>query len=98
MAIHGEAKKPDGGPAFPGRQDTGKLGEFRSSSGGPGVSFPITEDMPGMTLRDYFAGQALGIMNTALDQGYWSPGENPNAEIAAAAYQIADAMLAERER
>ena len=51
-----------------------------------------------MTLRDYFAGQALGIMNTALDQGYWSPRENPNAEIAVASYQIADAMLAEREK
>lgn len=53
---------------------------------------------PQMTLRDYFAGQALGIMNTAMDQGYWSPGENPNAEIAEAAYQVADAMLAAREK
>lgn len=55
-------------------------------------------DPTGMTLRDWFAGQALGIMNTALDQGYWSPGENPNKEIAEAAYQIADAMIAEREK
>lgn len=76
------SEKKNGGPAFPGEMDS----QF-------GIQY-----WNGMTLRDYFAGQALGIMNTALDQGYWSPGENPNAEIAAAAYQIADSMLAEREK
>ena len=78
--------KKDGGPAFPTEQGYDYKGER------------VVSVSPGMTLRDYFAGQALGIMNTALDQGYWSPRENPNAEIAAASYQIADAMLSERDK
>ena len=47
----------------------------------------------GMSLRDYFAGQALmGMM--ASDAG-WA---TPQAEVARGAYKLADAMLAERER
>lgn len=52
--------------------------------GGP--AFPSTDDK-GMSLRDYFAGQALamgGIYNTTPE------------EKAAAAYAIADALLAQR--
>ena len=63
-------------------------------------AFPViapSGESYGMTLRDYFAGQALGIMNTALQQGYWSPGDDPDREIAEASYQIADAMLKARE-
>lgn len=50
-----------------------------------------TTDRTGMTLRDWFAGQALA----------WLPhvGCGPdldNRETAEAAYQLADAMLAER--
>lgn len=48
-------------------------------------------DYPGMTLRDYFAGQALvGLM---ADPNNTSSNKK-NAEIA---YEIAVAMLAERE-
>jgi hypothetical protein len=44
---------------------------------------------PGMTLRDYFAGQCILA----------SPGDDYSpAEFARAAYALADAMLAERER
>lgn len=47
---------------------------------------------PGMTLRDYFAGQAIsGLVNEANDM------TGPR-EIALAAYAIADAMLAERNK
>ena len=53
----------------------------------------------GMTLRDYFAGQALaglcanhGFINSAS----WDAA--PNAVIASRAYSLADAMLAEREK
>ena len=48
----------------------------------------------GMTLRDWFAGQALSAAWDACDKGYFEGG---NAEIARCAYQLADAMLAARE-
>jgi hypothetical protein len=64
--------------------------------GGP--AFPVGEEalirnLQGMTLRDYFAAKAAqGILA--------SPTTNPTAEclaIAAAAYEMADAMLKARE-
>ena len=43
----------------------------------------------GMTLRDWFAGKAMqGLMDAAM----------PMPEIAQAAYQMADAMLKERDK
>ncbi len=45
----------------------------------------------GLTLRDYFAGQALAGMMTPAP-------EFPASEIATDAYAFADAMLAEREK
>jgi hypothetical protein len=48
----------------------------------------------GMTLRDYFAGQALPLVKV---EGPASPDQNLKA-IANAAYKIADAMLAERTK
>lgn len=46
---------------------------------------------PGMTLRDYFAAKAM--------QGWMVETEHPHAEnIAKTAYQVADAMLAERAK
>lgn len=49
---------------------------------------------PGMTLRDWFAGQAIvGLVER------WSPsGISASDEIAQFAYLLADAMLKERER
>ena len=45
-----------------------------------------------ITLRDYFAGQALGALITKHRADvHWS-------EMAPRAYQIADAMLAERKK
>ena len=57
--------------------------------GGP--AFPQDEfgGVKGMSLRDYFAGQAL----TRATSNGW-----PAKEIASWAYEIADAMLAEREK
>lgn len=51
----------------------------------------------GMTLRDYFAAQALN----GIFIGYWSDPEMTHfkaSEIAEEAYVYADAMLAEREK
>lgn len=65
------------------------------NTGGP--AFPVDyDDSTGMTLRDYFAAKALAGMissapivdRTKVDKRAW----------AAAAYEFARAMLAERER
>jgi hypothetical protein len=52
----------------------------------------------GMTLRDYFAGQALYAAWNGYADGYFGDCEDPNADMAAAAYQLADAMLKERSK
>jgi len=58
------------------------------------TAFPFGDKWPGMTLRDWFAGQCLpGIVGNHV--GY-SHGQE--AEIAATAYRVADAMLAERDK
>jgi hypothetical protein len=49
----------------------------------------------GMTLRDYFAGQALKGMN---QYDYQECGDDWAGYVAHDAYEIADAMLLERER
>ena len=71
--------KNTGGPAFPT--------ENEHQSG------PSTMHYEGMTLRDWFAGQALaGILtDTSYDHG------KPEI-IAKRSYQMADAMLAERSK
>jgi hypothetical protein len=78
----------DGGPAFP----SGESYDTRDLMGG------VSEHRKGpfyagMTLRDYFAGQALaGITGAGVDaEGSWHP-----ATAATLAYEIADAMLAAR--
>ena len=80
--------KNDGGPAFPNRADNS-------------IAYPYYD---GMTLRDYFAGQALGEIAREVEA--WSmhqPQEHQltgrdTAKVAAGrAYMYADAMLAARE-
>lgn len=54
----------------------------------------------GMTLRDYFAGQAL-ITLSGISEAAWKAkgdGHDLGEVIAGSAYGIADAMLAKRER
>lgn len=64
-----------------------------------GLAFPSNppgyEPAPGMTLRDWFAGQALPGMISAAMQS--SARETPWTMVAAVSYAIADAMLAARE-
>jgi len=62
---------------------------------------PLNSDYPGMSLRDYFAAAALqGWLGS---YGPESPhpavdGERQLRKVAAQAYEMADAMLAEREK
>ena len=76
----------DGGPAFP------RTGE--------GFGNPLY-DAPGMTLRDYFAAQALSMLNyhnilaaaVTAQETEWAI---QNAAVLS--YRLADAMLAERAK
>lgn len=59
-----------------------------------GWVFPIQDmarpNAPGMTLRDWFAGQALRL--------FWSSGRSMAADdVASVAYEVADAMIAARD-
>jgi len=72
--------KDTGGPAWPTHFNYAKHG-----AGG------IISATNGMTLRDWFAGQALHVL--------LSEGTKPAGKIAAAyAYEYADAMIAERSK
>ena len=57
-----------------------------------GDAFPHPDGSFGMSLRDYFAGQALAGMCANPDLTSFLP-----APMACAAYKIADAMLAARK-
>lgn len=78
--LHDESK---GGPAFPAMEvrtaDTGDL---------------VANASQGMTLRDWFAGKALGKMADIVN--YDGHIESFQKSVAAQAYSQADAMLAER--
>jgi len=66
--------------------------------GGP--AFPLNEPFKGsgMSLRDYFAAVSLpGVMETILAGAKAGLSAGPTL-VARAAYEIADAMLAEREK
>lgn len=86
--------KVDGGQAFPS--------EFFETEHGDQVR-PFSGS-PGMTLRDYFAAHALAGMTIRSD-GTFSKGDHDDhlpekhaRWTASAAYRVADAMLAEREK
>jgi hypothetical protein len=76
---------PDNPPAFPRTGEGVREGETHPRY-----------DCPGMTLRDWFAGQALNVLG-----GMYASGEidvSGSFEVANMAYSLADAMLAEREK
>ena len=80
-------KTNDGGPMFPSHTITcDKTGKLAS----------ISVHSEGMSLRDWFAGMALqGFCSQCATDGGWS--WKPE-EACREAYNIADAMLAERSR
>ena len=83
-------ERDNGGPAFPLDVAVGAIGEVYHS----GDMFPSAE---GMSLRDWFAGQALaGIANgdNVASTGF----DDVIEHLAVCAYKCADAMLKERAK
>jgi vacuolar-type H+-ATPase subunit C/Vma6 len=74
----------DGGQAFP-------FVEWRSPDG----MVSVTKE-PGMTLRDYFAAQAIDGLINRLEQDALPDMGQAAREVAEAAYEIADAMIRAR--
>jgi len=83
----------DGGQAFPGRREheVSRKGEY-------GITEIDTREEPvaGMSLRDYFAGQALA--NGWRQMFESEEGEFLYGDIARSCYEMADAMLKAREQ
>ena len=80
-----------GGPAFP------MMHKWRADSYGAAANtgYEVEEYYAGMTLRDYFAAKA---MQGAL-AGLSTRGEVLSyTELAGFSYEVADAMIAEREK
>lgn len=90
--------RDDGGAAFPGPRR--EQVDEQTIDGAP-VAYYADVSYPGMSLRDWFAGQALAGMianpNTPdqLIGSGWTGSKNMLAEYA---YAAADAMLAERSK
>jgi len=76
--------KPTGGPAFP----TGTQVEQNGATGETTLHQYLSD---GMTLRDYFAGIAL----QALIPTYFA---HPDFDLQYRAYNLADLMIAERDK
>ena len=77
-------KQNDGGPAFPTVRNHEVLDE--------------RVPYPGMTLRDWFAGQALTGMFASEGAGPSEMSWGDLPDMAQHAYRTADAMLAERRK
>jgi hypothetical protein len=70
------------------------------NTGGP--AYPLVVEYmeyseSGMTLRDYFAGQAIGKIISVCANDTRIAGESAQDAFARKSYEIADAMIAERE-
>ena len=76
--------KETGGPSFPSEHE---------------LSDGVTLKASGLSIRAYFAAKALPIAWKAFEDGYFDSGEDSiNEDVAACAYQMADAMLKERAK
>lgn len=82
--------RDDGGPAFP--RPIGNNGANHGRE--------VSTDFKGMTLRDYFAGQALiGILSSKFRDMVANVPESCRYDLVATdAFLIADAMLKERSK
>ena len=89
--------KNDGGSAFPG----GKISHYEYEWVGPNqvpTGKPVMVKEAGMTLRDYFAAHAVGDTMMLCHRDTPVDGEPYPEMFARKAYEIADAMLKEREK
>ncbi|WP_447361574.1 hypothetical protein ACSC95_06005 [Burkholderia vietnamiensis] len=97
----------DGGPAFPATWVNDS--DLNAIAPNGQVCPPFSSiPLPGMSLRDYFAGKALiGLLAEPIVEGiepssitctpnFDSDGAQPGDRIATAAYALADAMLRAR--
>ena len=89
--------KNDGGPAFPTLMPPAML--VKEKGGAPEVIECSQYHAPGMTLRDWFAGQALDemIYGPASKQGVQQM-QDEAERIAKLCYIVADAMLERRDK
>ena len=84
--------RDDGGPVYPCTKRERVFTKEAMVEANLPDAFAFAEAQhPGMSLRDYFAGQALALV---LSQD----GSRIAPTLAHAAYEIADAMLAERTK
>ena len=67
------------------------------NTGGPAYPVPIDHWESGMTLRDYFAGQAIGQIISVCANDTHIAGESAPDAFARKSYEIADAMITARE-
>lgn len=89
------SKIDDGGPAFPNDKNLASMDPLTGA---------VTCLSDGMSLRDWFAGQALIGLGFALSNAEGArlmrgemKGLNPHHVLAVTAYKIADAMIAARK-
>lgn len=92
----------NGGPAFPAPVCNAPMVAGGSATGGASSSgHPLYFTQSGMSLRDWFAGQALpSVMAAVCDGSHVSKRDEEAAPqlIARTSYELADAMLAERSK
>lgn len=93
MTTDGErnAAPNDGGPAFPGPDGGGQV-----VTSNLGHSYAVPNMNPGMSLRDYLAGQVIAGALVDRPPEYLCYPANSET-FARAAYGLADAMLAVRQ-
>ena len=90
--------KPDGGQAFPSKKM--ELIESAQQQG----RVPQEVHYPGMSLRDYFAGQMMSgvISNEVLWKTYYElatkRGWDITKAVAVSCYEYADALITERSK
>lgn len=88
------SEKSNGGPAFPGSSFQNDSDVNLTAPNGQVVAPGDWIELPGMTMRDYFAAKAL--QGAIHHRGFATVDENRNMD-AKDAYAYADAMLRARE-